>query len=274
MDDVTKKLLTGLLAHVLTGVSGWLIANGILTQGDIAQLIAGLVAGGVTVGLVLYNRYKDHLTLLTALAAPVGTTLDQVKSDVKAGETPAVTTPSNVAPKVLALLLATALGGALASSCADAKAELVKFGNVATNTIGVAQAGEIALCLPKPTDLTVCTSALAAKVGYTSAKHQQAEGDLSKSAAGLDAFEVALANWQPHTPLPNPIADVLASIQDVLSLAQSLDQSNPKVQALVTGVQAVVTLVQGVIANYGVSATSVTPDDAARFPAFFAPASR
>lgn len=59
MEAVTIRILIGLLRHLSSGVSGWLIHRGIASEEDIAALVTGIVMFGVTAGSFWYQQWRE-----------------------------------------------------------------------------------------------------------------------------------------------------------------------------------------------------------------------
>lgn len=96
--------LLGLLARWAVGVlAGVLLSHHVMTEGEIARfsphLIYGLTFGFAALGWMAYRKYKARVELLTGLALPPGSSIDDVKAAVKAGAAPPVSTPNSAVPK-------------------------------------------------------------------------------------------------------------------------------------------------------------------------------
>lgn len=100
MGEVILSVLAGLLRYALSGVTAWLIANGIATEGQIAKLITGLATGLGLVLWLVWQKYRERVRLLTALAMPKGTTLEDLKKRIAIGETVPADTPNDAVPTV------------------------------------------------------------------------------------------------------------------------------------------------------------------------------
>ncbi len=63
------QILKGLLAPLLAGIAAWLISHNIVDEGQWNLFLTGLASALVSLGLVVYQRYKGRLWFLTALEA-------------------------------------------------------------------------------------------------------------------------------------------------------------------------------------------------------------
>jgi hypothetical protein len=250
MNPLVSKLLTGLLRQSLTGVAGWLIARGILTQADVSQLIAGLVMGLGSLAWALYTRYKDHLTLLTALASPSGSSIDDVKAVLKKGATVSPTTPSNAAPKIIALFVAAAVGlGAMTvSSCGgNPQVQLLHGSQSITAGLQSFQQIENALCGVDAAKPTHCDQVYP---GVTAAQldsaHQGIERAIGKFATDKIAFDGAAAAWQPGQGAPTSLSALTADITLITTTLQNLPAGTPTSGAL-SQINSVLTLITDLV---------------------------
>lgn len=127
MGAVLMDILAGLLRYVLAGVISWLITNGIATEAQTTQVIAGLASAIALVGWMVWNKYRARVKLLTALTTPKGTTVDELKGLIARGVTAPVSTPNDavpvaaktdgsVKPRLGAIVLPFLLAGAVAAS--------------------------------------------------------------------------------------------------------------------------------------------------------------
>jgi hypothetical protein len=87
MTTLITSILMGLLRYLLAGVVFWMVENGIATEGQTEQLIAGIAGGVVMLGWLVWVKYKDRLSIVTALAMPEGTTVNHLKAQIKSGAT-------------------------------------------------------------------------------------------------------------------------------------------------------------------------------------------
>jgi len=82
MSKVWVTFLAGLVRYALMGASGWLIREGIITEEINAELISGVVLAIATVLYMLWVKYKDRITVLTALQLPAGTSTSKLATEV------------------------------------------------------------------------------------------------------------------------------------------------------------------------------------------------
>ncbi len=100
MGEVIVSVLAGLLRYALAGVVTWAITNGIATEEQTTKLIAALASGIGLVGWLIYRKYKDRVMVLTALAQPKGTTMEDLKKKIAIKETVPADTPNDAVPTV------------------------------------------------------------------------------------------------------------------------------------------------------------------------------
>lgn len=100
MPALLLTIVVGLLRHALTAISAWLISHGIITADQNAELIAGL--GLAVAGIVwqVWAKVKDRREKLTMLAAKKGSTEDDVKAEIKAGNFVPAATASDAVPVI------------------------------------------------------------------------------------------------------------------------------------------------------------------------------
>ncbi len=110
------QILTGLLRLGLSGLSTWLISNGIISADQNTELIAGIALGVVTVVWSIVSKYNVMGWILTALAHPKGTTFDDLTEAIKTSGKVPTSTPTDMTPQLpstlLVILFAISLAGA------------------------------------------------------------------------------------------------------------------------------------------------------------------
>lgn len=101
MNPMLEAALTAIVRALLVGMAGWLVKHGVWTEGDATGYVAAGALAIVTLGWSIYQKYKDRLTLNTALML-AGKTEDAVRADVAdpTVPTPTATTPTNTIPGV------------------------------------------------------------------------------------------------------------------------------------------------------------------------------
>jgi hypothetical protein len=92
--------LGSILRHALTGVAGFFVTKGIWSEDEASSYLMAAVAGLLALGWAIYSKYIAQAKLVTALAAPAGTTERDVEKMVDAGHAPSVTTMKDERPKV------------------------------------------------------------------------------------------------------------------------------------------------------------------------------
>lgn len=100
MQGLILSIIAGLLRYGLAGASAWLIRNGIVTAEQVEQLIVGIAAGLFAIGLLIWTKVQQRRELATALAARPGTTIAEVREQVRAGEMAPARTPDHVSPRI------------------------------------------------------------------------------------------------------------------------------------------------------------------------------
>ncbi|MEO8484173.1 MAG: hypothetical protein ABI634_18320 [Acidobacteriota bacterium] len=117
--SIFLEILPALVRYLLAGISSWLIQQGIITPGQNDQLIAGLSLAVATLGWMIYVKVKDRIKVNTALAMPPGSTVDELKQKIAAGQAASAGTPTSLPPQLPIVLLVAALSGAMLSGCAS-----------------------------------------------------------------------------------------------------------------------------------------------------------
>lgn len=102
------SMLGGFVRVALGGVIGWMIANGVIQEGQAAEVIGAVVTGVVAIGWIVYNKIKEKRVLNTAVASPTMTTVEAVQEKVSKGEFAPATTPTDQVP----VIQGTGSGGA------------------------------------------------------------------------------------------------------------------------------------------------------------------
>lgn len=99
--ELVTSILGGFLRYALAGVFAWMVERGIATQDQVALLITG--ASGFLALLVWmgWNKVKARVELLTALTAQPGTSVNELKEQVKAGVAVPASTPNDATPRVV-----------------------------------------------------------------------------------------------------------------------------------------------------------------------------
>lgn len=228
MSDLVTKLVTGLVRHLLTGVAGWLISNGILNQGDVDQLLAGLGLALITIAWSVWNKYGSHLSVLTALASPQGTTLAQLKESVDSGKTPPVTTSATSVPRVLALVLAVGLGALLLPSCGGTT-QLPNLPQVQATTdkdvrASIAKAYQLIGAALNVLDHADQYEATINKAGGIPANvHQAAVAGVVKAAKDLDAVNTDIGNQvlTTYAAIKARVDPIIANLNTLLNLTKT-----------------------------------------------------
>lgn len=114
MNPLLVQIIGGLVRVALGGVIAWLIKIGALQPGQTEEFIALATTTTIAIAWTVIRHVRDRRVKLTALVAPPGATLDEVKTIVKAGHyVPArtrddVPTNSVTASQIRAALIAHA----------------------------------------------------------------------------------------------------------------------------------------------------------------------
>lgn len=100
MNPDFQRYLTSILRHALTGLGGWLTANGYLSADDSTQFIAGIVTFLVGSLWSLWVQ-RDRLSeLFTALAMVKGSTLRDVQEVRAKGKSAPASTRATSVPRL------------------------------------------------------------------------------------------------------------------------------------------------------------------------------
>jgi len=251
------SILLGLVRLALTGLSGWLVAHHVITQSQTSELVYGVTIALISVGWTIWTKYHDRLKLLTALTLPPGSTVDQVKQIVSAGNAPAASTPNSVPPTAAILLLAVALGASALglSACASVPPRQAAIVSVQAveKALDTAQTAERQVCFVNPSTESGphCTNPIAATVGLTDARHQQIAAALRDAFLTQAKVVDALALWAPGQPAPTSLATLTTQVQSALTVAQALVPQGQgatilaDIQAVITAAQKIAAAVNG-----------------------------
>jgi hypothetical protein len=71
MPELYKSIIGSVVRFALTGLFGWFVSKGVVTEGQSAELIIAIAGGVVVLGWSLYQKYKEKLKFFTALEVPV-----------------------------------------------------------------------------------------------------------------------------------------------------------------------------------------------------------
>lgn len=91
MSQITFNLIVGvILRSVIMMAAGWLVAHGLLPQGNLEEWVAAVVLVVLGVLWSLYQKYVAQRLLTTALNLPPGATVPEVKAIIADGKGPTV----------------------------------------------------------------------------------------------------------------------------------------------------------------------------------------
>ena len=226
MAELITIMLGSLFRMLLLGAFGALIQRGVFTEDQVGQLAVGLAGFVSVVAWALWKRYHDRLKFLTALESPPGTTEAAVKAKVSEG----------MGAKVLALVLAVALGAGLVTGCA--KGTPRHQAAVASQEIGAALFA-----------LDDGERALYTAGRISPAQHKAISGKLVDVLTLGRDINAAILAWRPGQPAPKVLRDILPALQRLtLDVVQMLPgQPGADVLALINAVYAAVAVVLAVM---------------------------
>jgi hypothetical protein len=90
MNPAIVEFVSPLVRQFAILVGGYLLQQGLITEGDMEKTVAGIVALVFAVGGMIWSVYGKRQEKLAALAAPAGTTERELKAIVK---DPEISTP-------------------------------------------------------------------------------------------------------------------------------------------------------------------------------------
>jgi hypothetical protein len=99
MNPMLQKALMAVLEWALTGLAMWFVQHGIWSKPDAEQYVTAAALSLLTLGWMLWTRYKDRLKFLVAASSHQRVSEAEVEQTIKDGlPVPSVTTPKNVVP--------------------------------------------------------------------------------------------------------------------------------------------------------------------------------
>jgi uncharacterized membrane protein YhiD involved in acid resistance len=91
MNPLLSAALGAILRWGLTGAAGYFVAKGIWTQEEASTYVVALIGAVLTLAWSLYQKYTAQQKIVTAAAAPAGTSQEKVKQMVTNGQAPPAT---------------------------------------------------------------------------------------------------------------------------------------------------------------------------------------
>lgn len=98
MNPMLREFLGAVLRWSLQGIFTSMVTKGILTPEQGEYMLIGLVGSLCTLFWILWVKYSQRLKILTALAAPKGTTERTLEQKIRIGDVPSVKTPKTESP--------------------------------------------------------------------------------------------------------------------------------------------------------------------------------
>lgn len=100
MNPIMQKVLGSVVRHMLALTIPFLVSQGIWTTDQATATMTSIAAALTVLLMSLYEKYSSQKKLVTALAMPKGTTQKDVEVQIATGQTPPVSLPKDIAPKV------------------------------------------------------------------------------------------------------------------------------------------------------------------------------
>lgn len=130
------EALGSIVRFLLAFVAGYLVQHGVWTQAAadtyVTAAATAIAMGLISLGWSLWQKYRAHIDLLTALSLPAGSSQDQVKERVAAGK--------GATLMVILLAVALGLGAPLLTACAKVSPTLSPTGVSAVKATEVVHA--------------------------------------------------------------------------------------------------------------------------------------
>ena len=83
---VVLSIIASVVRFALGGLFAYLVQQGIIQEGQVAELIAGATVAISSLAWIVWTNVKKHREMNTALASKQPSTLEAVREQVKAGE--------------------------------------------------------------------------------------------------------------------------------------------------------------------------------------------
>ena len=100
MQALLLQIVGGLVRMALGGAIAMLVSNGVITEGQVPQLVGGIALALISGGWIAWNKVKERQKLHTALALPPGFTVEQLKEFIAQGKKASALTPEDRLPAV------------------------------------------------------------------------------------------------------------------------------------------------------------------------------
>lgn len=94
MPEILRAAIGSIVRWLLTGLAGYLVAHGALTEGQAGELLLTVGSGVAALVWSLWRKYRARLKFITALELPANASVDQVKDVI--ANTPASTNVGKV----------------------------------------------------------------------------------------------------------------------------------------------------------------------------------
>lgn len=101
LNPIIKKSLGSVIRAVLMLAVPYMVSQGIWTTDQGTEMMTGIAAALAALVWSLYEKYHSQKKLVTALAAPAGTSQQAVEVLMAKPQAPPVSLPKDVAPRAL-----------------------------------------------------------------------------------------------------------------------------------------------------------------------------
>ncbi len=98
MNPMFQAAITPLIRALLLVATGWLVSQGIWSESFAGKLLEAAAPALALYVWAMWEKYKSRILLNTALAMPAGTTVQEVKQQVKSGDAPPASVPEDHPP--------------------------------------------------------------------------------------------------------------------------------------------------------------------------------
>jgi hypothetical protein len=98
MNPALVDAIGAIIRWALSGVFGYLVSQGAITNDQSSLIAAALATGIVTLGWSLWTNWRKRQKLVTALASPKPVSEKQVEQMIEQGQAPPATVPKTRPP--------------------------------------------------------------------------------------------------------------------------------------------------------------------------------
>jgi len=261
MGEVIKSILAGLLRYALAGVFAWMIDKGIATPDQVGILLTGLSGFLALIVWMAWNKIKARVEVLTALTAQPGTSMNELKDQIRTGASVPAATSNDASPRVVKsdgyvrpridvwLLPLLLTGAMLGTGCAS-------MGGTVTPNPTVDQAQAVRDTAAPIVDAMTTGAQVVVEAGRTADQMQQAGLITVTERKALDraiiAFEgkaiSTLRRAKTVTTYPQ-LTTTLTELRDAIDPILQATAVNPRLAGVADGIKTAYRLVYAYLAG-------------------------